>query len=250
MNRTRTLVGAVALALATAGLVSSLGSPTVANPAFQLSGTVTSPDKPAHGHAWIEGVITDQATNKAVGDGDVVVEAYPAGVSDGDLVASSLLYASPDGSTDHGFYRLWGLEPGSYRIKFISRDGAFQDAITMVTVENREILPLDVMLKRMHATATRAALGHNVIATGEKGKVTVTVAGSRKPVGDVEIRSGRKVVGDDAIRASDKGKVTVTLNRLGAGSYDLKAYFLGSKAFTESTSKAVTLTVKKPKRHH
>jgi hypothetical protein len=165
-------------------------------------------------------------------------------------VASSLLYASPDGKQEHGFYRLWGLEPGNYRIKFISPDGDFQEAITMVTVGDREILPLDVMLKRRDATATKAALGDDVITTSDKGKVTVTVAGSGRPVGDVEIRLGRKEVGSDEVRASDKGRVTVTLDRLAAGRYTLKAYFLGSKAFKESTSRSVTLTVKKPRRHH
>jgi hypothetical protein len=248
MNRTRTLVGAMALALATAGLVSSLGSPTSANPAFHLSGTVTSVDGPTRGHAWVEGVITDRSTKKAVGDDDVVVEAYPAGVQDGDLVASSLLYASPDGSTDHGFYRLWGLEPGNYRIKFIS-DGKYQDDITMVTVGEREVQRLDHGLKL--ATATKATTDDDVITTADKGKLTVKVASSgARPVGDVEVRLGRKEVGSDEVRASDKGKVTVSLDRLAVGSYTLKAYFLGSKSFGESSSKSVTLTVKKPRRHH
>jgi hypothetical protein len=249
MKRTRTLVGTLALALATAGIVSSLDSPTSANPAFDVSGSLQVPDRPDRGHAWVEGVITNRATKKAVGDDEVTVEAYPAGVTDSDLVASSALYASPDGKTEHGFYRLWGLEPGNYRIKFIDSHGTYVDAIKMVTVGDREIQRLDQELKL--STATKASADDDVITSAEKGKVTVKVASAGvRPVGNVEIRLGRKRVGSDQVRASDKGRVTVTLPRLAVGSYSLRAYYLGSKSFGESTSRTVSLTVKKPRHHH
>lgn len=249
MNRSRTLAGAVTLALATAGIVSSLDSPTSANPAFDVGGSLSAPQSPTRGHAWIEGVITDRASNKALDN--MQVEASPTGAP-GDVVATSLTYESPDGSTKHGFYRLWGLEPGSYRVTFVSLDGSYRGASTVVSVENRQVLSLPVMLKRAQAaTTTKASVGDDVISTAEKGKVVVTVAGSGKPAGDVEVRLGRKVVGDGQVRGSDRGRVTVTLDRLAVGSYDLKAYFLGSRTFEASSSKAVTLTVKKkPRRHH
>jgi hypothetical protein len=80
--------------------------------------------------------------------------------------------------------------------------------------------------------------------------VTVSGGGTGRPAGAVEVREGRKVVGAGRLRSSARGKVVVTLKRLDAGRHDLKAYFLGSKSLRASSSRAVTLTVKKPRRHH
>ena len=109
----------------------------------------------------------------------------------------------------------------------------------------------EITLTKILGSKTSASLADSRIAPDQKGKVRVTVTGgaASRPAGTVEIRDGRKVVGAGRLSPSAGGKVVVILERLAAGRYDLKACFLGSKTLKTSTSREVTLTVEKPRRH-
>lgn len=251
MNRNRSIAAALALALASFGLVATMSSPTVANPAFHLSGQVRIQERPHRGNAWVQGVITDGATGRALDN--IEAQAFPADDTSGAPAATSLTYESPDGSTSHGFYRLYGLAPGDYQLRFLSLDGRYVKASASVTVGNRQIAKLDIEMKRaMTSTTTSASLRSSQITTLDRGRVVVTVAGGpRGATGDVEVRDGRRVLGSDTLGPGDSGTVTVSLHRLDTGTYSVRAYFLGSRSLKpSSTAKAMTLRVTRPRHHH
>jgi hypothetical protein len=114
-----------------------------------------------------------------------------------------------------------------------------------LTVRGGRITELDVPLLRV--TTTAGQLRRSTITARDRGRVAVTVT-SVKPTGKVLVKEGRQTVGSTTLRGADRGAATITLDRLGKGSHDLKAVYAGSSLHAPSTSKKFTLTVKKPKR--
>lgn len=245
MSRTRSLAAApLLIALATGGLVATGTSPTVANTAFDVSGTAP---RAAAQAPLIQGVVVDQL-GKPVDDVDV-----RALDSDGDPAASALTYASSrEDGPQHGYFYLAVGATGGYTLK-LRKAGFVSATVTPVRVDRpRQRLALgEITLQRILGSRTTAALADSGISPDEKGRVRVTVTGggTTRPTGTVEVRDGRKVVGTARLTAAAGGKTVVTLKRLAAGRYDLKAWFLGSKALKASSSRGVVLTVKKAGRH-
>jgi len=245
MSRTRPLAGILLLALTTFGLVATGTSPTVANPAFVVSGT--APRAAAH-PPLVQGVVVDQF-GKFVDDVEVDAVGSPGGK------ASALTYASKrDDGPQHGYFYLEVGKKGSYTLT-LSKDGYESLTIGPVKVprlRSKVALGEITLTKKPAVTRTSAGLEAGSITPDAHGRVDVSVStkATTRPVGAVQVREGHAVVGTAALRPADKGSATVVLDRLAAGSHDLKAYFLGSKTLKASASKSMTLTVKKPRHHH
>jgi hypothetical protein len=196
-------------------------------------------------HPLIQGVVVDQAGHPV---DDVEVQATKA---DGTEQASALTYASDrEDGPQHGYFFL-EVTKGTYTVT-LSKKGyktVEYDAGT-ISKRNQKISLGELVIKKAAAaTDTTAALQKATVTTKQRGQVTVTVSSKgAKPVGDVEVREGKRVVGDDTLRKSDGGTVTIDLDKLPKGQHELKAYFLGSAGFKASASKAFTLTVVKARR--
>lgn len=232
MSRSRSLVGSLLLVL-TVGLVST--------------GLVTSPASAAR-EKLVQGVVVDQG-------GRPVLGVAVAAVDDaGKTVASDLSYENTNAAGDpqRGYFALHVGARGTFAIK-LSKDGYVSRSISGVQITRKHpvaSLGEITLTRKLVATETSGKLVDAEITTSDKGKVKVTVSpGKEKPVGDVVVRSGSKTVGSGDLDASDKGEVTITLQKLAKGSYDLKVVYTGSKFFKESTSGKLTLVVKAPKRH-
>ncbi len=120
----------LAAAALTAAVVPALqAGPVSAAPAAPVaaSSSLTTPDAPPTGRAWIEGQVVDQASRPLDG---VLVQAYDAAAVEEDPdvapVASWLTYADPADGPAHGFYRLYvpRSPDGVYEIRFSSPEGA------------------------------------------------------------------------------------------------------------------------------
>jgi hypothetical protein len=243
----RRLAAAAAASLALGALV--IGPMTSTTPAVGASPSLTDaqvatlePTKPMKGRAWIEGVAKDQFGNRL---GNVTVTAVSA-----DDEGAAITYEEPGIAGSTGFYRIYDLTPGTYTVKFAGTKPKVKPFTTTVTVGKRDIGQADAALTRVLAdTSTTAVLTKGKITTKDKGSVVVTVktGGSKTALGDVEVREGRKVVGTASLVKSDKGKVTVTLDKLPQGDHELKAHFLGNEELKASSSGALTLHVIKKK---
>ncbi len=243
MSRNRPLAAALLLPLAAAGLVATGVSPTAAVQAH------LAPQAATTGTYLIQGVVADTSGHYL---DDVSVEA----ISDGKVVASALTYASPrDDGPQHGYFFLEVRATGSYTVT-LSRAG-YRGATVAAEVGRRHrtdsLGEIDLARKPV-ATKTTARLNTARISTSDKGRVTITVStgATARPTGAVEVRSGRKVLGSDSLTASDRGRVTVWLRRLDAGTYHLTASYAGSRkqALRASASSAVTLQVVRVRHHH
>ncbi|HEU5037552.1 MAG TPA: Ig-like domain repeat protein [Nocardioides sp.] len=204
-------------------------------------------DAPARAevHPLIQGVVVDQAGNPV---DDVQVQATKG---DGTQQASALTYASEraDGP-QHGYFFL-EVTKGTYTLT-LSKQGykTVQYDAGVITKPRQKISMGEIVIKKAAAaTTTKGSLKKATVNTKQRGQATVTVTSKgAKPVGDVEVREGKRVVGEGTLRKSDGGSVTIMLDKLPKGAHDLKAYFLGGSAFKASASTSFTLTVVKARR--
>jgi len=96
------------------------------------------------------------------------------------------------------------------------------------------------------ASATTLALVKKTIVKSARGLVRITLrGGAPKPAGRVSVYDGRRLLKAYSVRTSDNGARVVKLPRLAPGRHQLKATFAGDASRRSSTSKAVTLTVRK-----
>ena len=230
MNRYRSLAGILMLAL-------TLGFITLGNQNANASGYHAVVPQYAVGNARISGLVQDGSGHRL---DDVLVEAT------GDGEATQLTYADDDGN-GHGYFNL-SVGRGTYSVK-LSKEG-----YTSVTVDDVEIssrrarvdLGTIKLVKKLVKTTTSAKFADDVITTREKGKVQVTVTpGKDKPAGEIVVKEGRDTVGEADLTGSDRGFVVVTLERLSRGQHELKVVYKGNKNFDGSSSKLITLTVKR-----
>lgn len=191
-------------------------------------------------HPLIQGVVVDQDGTPV---DDVEVQATKA---DGTPQASDLTYANQhDDGPQHGYFWLQ-VTKGTYTLT-LSKDGfkTVEYDAGQVSRRSQKISMGELVIKRIAAaTDTSASLQKSTVTTKQRGVADLTVTSKGgKPVGDVEVREGRDVVGEGTLEKSDGGKLTLELDRLPRGAHELKAYFLGSAGFKESSSKSFTLTV-------
>lgn len=234
MSRTRSLSSLLALALVALGLLAS--------------GLAASPASAARPEPKIWGAVLDDRGVPVLG-----VEVTAVGENG---KASDLSYDDPDGdqAPRPGYFELFVGSNGSYTVT-LKKDGYRTVQVRDVEVArgSRVVALGDIDLPRLFATRTSGRLADNSVTPKDKAKVAVTVTcpdgcDGVALTGTVLVKDGRRSVGSATLAAANKGKVTVTLPRLDQGSYDLEAVYEGARSLKASTSKAFTLTVKKPNR--
>lgn len=151
---------------------------------------------------------------------------------DGAPVASARLTAAAAGRVT---IPLSGLEPGSHQVAAQYVGGGYWTASTSPARTLTVTAP----------TTTTATLKATPIASTKRAKLTVSVSAAgtaTKPAGTVVIRDGSTQIATGKVVA---GTVTVTLPKLEAGTYKLRAAFAGGGLFEPSASAVAKLKVTK-----
>lgn len=242
MTPNRSLVAALVLPLATAGLLAAGTSQTSARSASaQRHDVAAAPQRVATG-PLIQGVVADR-------NGHYLDDVDVRAVSGGATAASALTYASPraDGP-QHGYFFLAVGELGHYTVT-LRKDGYQSRTLAVDVTRNQRKVSLGEidLTPKPRGTTTGATLRSAKVTTADKARLVVQVStrATGKPVGGVTVTIGRKKVGSDTLTASDRGSVTIGLQRLAVGTYKVKASYAGSKKqnLAASTSAPVTLQV-------
>jgi hypothetical protein len=218
--------------------------------ALLASGLVASPASAAPPVPKIWGVITDDRGTPVL---DVQVQAID---EDGKVAASDLSYDDPDGdqSPRPGYFELFVGSNGSYTVTLKKSGYRSVRYVDVEVARGSRVVDLgEIELYRIFATKTVGKLADDSVSPKDKAKVTVTVTCPQgcegvDLTGKVVVKNGRKALASATLAAAHKGKVAVTLPKLDKGTYDLKAVYSGASSLKASTSKAFTLTVKKPNR--
>lgn len=227
MARSRTLVGALALALLSFGAVATAASSASAAPDRKI---------------W--GVVEDGRGQPVL---DVVVRALDR---DGLTAASDRSYDDPDGNgaPKPGYFELFPPTNGTYTVT-LKKAGFVPAKVSGVKIGKGQRVQGLGELELIRTSTTSAKLVRATVLVGDRGKVKITVAPTgTKPTGAVVVKEGRSKVGSATLRATHRGEIAVTLDKLPRGSHDLKVSYLGSRVHQGSTSAKLTLTVKAPKR--
>jgi hypothetical protein len=95
------------------------------------------------------------------------------------------------------------------------------------------------------ASTTTATLAEKKITQRQRGVLTVKVAmaGYDVPLGQIQVKDGRKVLTVTALSSGKNGTVTIRLKKLKLGKHKLTVTYLGSVATNGSAAKPVTLKV-------
>jgi hypothetical protein len=215
-------------------------------PAYRLM-----PSRPERGHAWIQGTVVDRAGRLLDG---VNVEAYAVGDLRGDPVASWETYEDPQDGPEHGWFRLYGLTPGSYKVKFSSLPGTPKRARYRsiwswpVTVDNREIVELGrtaVTLVRLVPATLTAKIVDATLKPSQAPQLRLALSAVevRPVIGSVRVTVDRRKARAATFRPGDRGRVVVTLPRQSLGWHTVSFAFAGNDAVAP-TSKPVSVRFK------
>ena len=239
MSRRRT---AVALAAAAASfLIAPHVSPAAARPVADGPVQIAL-GAAAHEPPLIEGVVADQF-GRFVDDVEVVATRGSRQVP----AASALTYASDtDGGPQHGYFFLEVGRKGKFTVT-LSKPGYRTVVLEQVRIRRTgQTVDLgEVEVPKLFATTTEASAHKRTVTTRQHGEADVTVRtkATKRPTGDLEVREGGRVVGEGSLRGSDRGDLTIELDRLPKGSHRLRAYFLGTDELKPSASATFTLVV-------
>ena len=226
MARSRSLAGALAVALMSFGAVASTTTSASAAP-----------------EPLIQGVAVDGKGRPVL---DVKVIAVNA---DGETVASDLSYENTDANGDpqRGYFALHVVK-GTYRV-VLTKQGYVKETLQGIEIKRGQWRASLGEIDLLRTSRASGKLVRGTVAVGDKGKVKVTVTPTGdKPTGSVVVKKGQKKVGSATLKATHKGEVTVTLDKLPKGSHDLKVVYGGSRVHQGSTSATLTLTVKAERR--
>jgi hypothetical protein len=91
-------------------------------------------------------------------------------------------------------------------------------------------------------TSTTKASAPKTVKKGAKVKITVTVTSAQPATGKVTAKEGSKALGSASLSGN---KATITVKSLKPGKHTIKVVYAGDDSTTGSTSKPVTVTVKK-----
>jgi hypothetical protein len=252
--------------------------PAPAAPSFtaDLADAVVTPvPMPDAEHAWIQGVLTDQAGHAL---DNVNVEAWSNDPTDTEPVASNLTYAGDPADTrhQHGVYRLEVPADQPFRIIFSTVGGqedgdlfrmqaygqgrpimarsasaqgrAATGATVSVAAAGRIIDLGTTQLVRQGtvASATTARVGVPKATARRRGVLVVRVTSRfvTNVTGKVVVKVSRKRV-SRTLATSDHGKARIRLPKLKPGSYVVMVRFKGSNTVAPSKARPVRLTVRK-----
>jgi len=123
--------------------------------------------------------------------------------------------------------------------------------VSVVYHGTRQVAPATVELGTVTVTkvtpTVTAKLAKSSYASGQTGKVTVTVsAQGATPTGKVTVKAGTRST-SVTLKAADAGKVTVSLPRLPVGKHQVSVVYAGDALVAGRTVSAGTVTVTKAK---
>ncbi|WP_028643469.1 carboxypeptidase-like regulatory domain-containing protein [Nocardioides sp. URHA0020] len=230
-------------------------SPAASADAEPTSSLRLVPTKPEPGTGWIQGTVVDRAGRLLDG---VDVEAYDVRDlredPDADPVANWQTYEHPQGGPEHGWFRLYDLAPGTYKVKITSPSGTpkkerYRTLWTKpVKVGKGSIVRLGptaiTLVNRVPAKLTVQVVDARV-KTGQSPrlKLRLSSADVRAITGSVRVRVDRQRVRLATLKASHQGRLTVTLPRQALGRHEVAVTFAGNSAVAAS-SKPVVVTFK------
>ena len=196
----------------------------------------------AHEPPVIEGVVTDQF-GRFVDDVDVLATRGSREVP----AASALTYASDtDAAPQHGYFFVEVGQKGQFTVT-LSKPGYHTVVLEQVRIKRvGQTIDLgEVEVPMVFATTTGASAHKRTVTTRQHGEADVRVSteATKRPIGDVEVRERGRVVGEGSLKGSNRGGLTIELDRLPRGSHQLRGYFLGTDELKPSASASFTLVV-------
>ncbi len=103
--------------------------------------------------------------------------------------------------------------------------------------------PVVVEVSR-YASTTTATLASASVTTAQQAVLRVRVAAEAEPDGTLVVTNGTGIVATAKLAKGAGGQATITLPRLAKGTYSLRVGYMGTGDVGDSTSNAVTLTVR------
>ncbi|GAB3195372.1 hypothetical protein GCM10027062_02130 [Nocardioides hungaricus] len=243
MSRTRVaaaLAAAVALAAGALAVQQLLpASAATPGPGSSRAVVLKAPKGPGVGEAWIQGYVQDRAKRYL---DDVLVQAFVRGQEDGEPAATALTYA-PDYRDGNGWFRLYGLEPGSrYVVRFSTpdRDDPFK-TLTVRTgrVADRAVVDLGtttMTLQRKVTADLTAQFRDASVKPSQRARLVVSMTSSDvDPVsGDIWIRVDRDDPWSSPLKAENAGRLVLKLGRYRLGTHQVQVSFGGNDAVKRS----------------
>jgi hypothetical protein len=114
---------------------------------------------------------------------------------------------------------------------------------TIVDDSSSTVGSMTVAAAPKQSSTTKATAPKSVVK-GASVKISVTVTAGKTATGKVTAKEGSKTLGSGTLKA---GKSTITVKGLKPGKHTIKVVYAGNSTTKGSTSKAVTVTVKKKK---
>ena len=141
-----------------------------------------------------------------------------------------------------------GATAASYRVQSADAGAALSARVTAKRTGHADgTASSDSVSVSRIASRTSASLADSKIRRSARGKVAIIVSatGISAPTGKVSVLKGRKTIASATLTAAKLGRVTLRLPRLPMGRHMLKVKYAGNQQVTSSTSRAMTLTVRR-----
>lgn len=198
------------------------------------------PERPAAGEGWIQGKVLDRAKRPIL---NINVEAFKVGHLTGTPVSSSLTYA-PTYRDERGWYRLYGLQPGKYKVRYSSLSKTKASYKTVwsktITVGDRKTVELSAQtmtLQQKVAATLTASFADATVKPSQKAKLKITLTSPDvDPIaGDLYVKIDKQRAWKTPIKDANRGKVTVNLPKQALGKHTVAVRFGGNDAVKAST---------------
>ncbi|MEP9362485.1 carboxypeptidase-like regulatory domain-containing protein [Nocardioides sp. CN2-186] len=203
------------------------------------------PTKPPKNKAWIQGSVQDRG--KRYVDG-VEVAAFPASDTKGDPVASALTYA-PDYQDGHGWFRLYDLKPGDYKLRYSSlkksKDPFDTEWSSTITVKKKQVYTVSTetltLARKVNANLSLEFVDSSVKPSKQALlKISLTSKEVRPIAGDLYVKVDKDAAWKTPIKDENDGHVTVKLPKQKLGDHTVTVYFGGNDAVLK-TKRPVSL---------
>lgn len=222
-----------------------------ASPQVQDSGTLSRaaavPTKPGKNVGWIQGKVLDRAQRPIQ---NINVEAFKADNLKGTPVASSLTYA-PTYRDEKGWYRLYGLKPGKYKVRYSSLSNAKKpyqavwSQVVTVTKQKTVELSAQTMTLTTKVDASLALVFSDASVKPSqraKLKISLTSADVSPIAGDLYVKIDKQPTWTTPIKDENRGHLTVRLPKQALGQHQISVRFGGNDAVNR-TKKPVKITL-------
>ena len=189
----------------------------------------------------VKGVVVDQLGSYV---DDVKVQALD---KKGKPVASALTYA-PDYQDGHGWFRLYDLKPGKYKLRYSSLKKTKDPFSTVwsdtITVKKKQVFTVSTetltLARKVAANLALEFVDSSVKPTKQALlKISLTSKEVRPIAGDLYVKIDKQPVWTTPIKDENDGHVTVKLPKQKIGDHTVTVYFGGNDAVLK-TKKPVT----------